>query len=207
MKEIILSIIALLSLTLLICSSACCKDAGVIPDNTPVYQDEQIGTSKFPTDQYINAKGIKARYWTAGDKGPVVLLIHGFGASVEIWQHNIGSLAKSFRVYAIDLVGFGRSDKPEGPYNVSMITEFVDDFMKAAEIEKASLVGLSFGGGISLQYALQYPQKVEKLVLVDSVGLGTKMNCLVRLMSLPYVGECVLTNVKCDKIKSHPFLS
>jgi 4,5:9,10-diseco-3-hydroxy-5,9,17-trioxoandrosta-1(10),2-diene-4-oate hydrolase len=70
-----------------------------------------------------------------------------------------------------------------------MMTEFVDDFMKAAGIDKASLVGLSFGGGISLLYALQYPQKVEKLVLVDSVGLGTKVNFLVRLMSLPIIGE------------------
>ena len=148
-----------------------------------------MGTTMFPTDQYIKVKGVKTRYWTAGDKGPVILLIHGFGASVEIWQHNIESLAKLYRVYAIDLVGFGRSDKPEGPYTISMMTEFVDAFMKATGIDKASFVGLSLGGGISLQYALQYPQRVEKLVLVDSAGLGRELIFSMRLMSLPIIGE------------------
>ena len=143
----------------------------------------------FPTDQYINVKGIKTRYWTAGDKGPILLLIHCFGASVEIWQHNIEPLAKFYRVYAIDLVGFGRTDKHEGTYTPPLMVQFIDDAMTALNLEKVTLIGLSMGGGLSILYTLRFPHKVDKLVLIDSAGLGKEIIFSIRLISLPFLGE------------------
>jgi 4,5:9,10-diseco-3-hydroxy-5,9,17-trioxoandrosta-1(10),2-diene-4-oate hydrolase len=145
----------------------------------------------FPTDQYINVKGVNTRYWTAGDKGPVLLLIHGFGASVEIWQHNIKSLVKFYKVYAIDLVGFGRTEKHEGPYTPSFMVDFINDAITALNLEKVTLIGLSMGGGLSILYTLRFPYKVDKLVLVDSAGLGKEVIFSMRLMSLPYLGELI----------------
>lgn len=150
-----------------------------------------MATTMFPTDQYIDVKGIKTRYWTAGDKGPVLILIHGFGASVEIWQHNIEPLSKFYRVYAIDLVGFGRTDKYEGTYAPPFMVQFINDAMTALNLEKVTLIGLSMGGGLSILYALSFPHKVDKLVLVDSAGLGKEIIFSMRLMSLPFLGELV----------------
>ena len=145
----------------------------------------------FPTDQYINVKGVNARYWTSGDKGPILLLIHGFGASVEIWQHNIEPLAKFYRVYAIDLVGFGRTDKYEGTYTPTFMVQFIDNALTALNLDKVTLIGLSMGGGLSILYNLSFPHKVDKLVLVDSGGLGKEIIFSLRLMSLPFLGELI----------------
>jgi pimeloyl-ACP methyl ester carboxylesterase len=112
-----------------------------------------------PKDQYIKAGEINTRYWST------VILIHGLGASAEIWMHNVDALAKQHRVYVPDLAGFGRSDKPVSSFTHLDYTYFVDDFIKALNIEQASLVGQSLGGGITLQYALQFPLRVQKLVL------------------------------------------
>jgi 4,5:9,10-diseco-3-hydroxy-5,9,17-trioxoandrosta-1(10),2-diene-4-oate hydrolase len=144
---------------------------------------------QIPDDKYIKIGEINTRYWCLGDRGSTLILIHGFGASVEIWQHNIWALSQQHRVYALDLVGFGRTDKPPGPYDPPVFIRFMDDFMNALDIRSASLVGLSLGGGIALKYAVDFPNKVEKLVLVDSAGLGPKVILSLRLMSLPFVGE------------------
>jgi 4,5:9,10-diseco-3-hydroxy-5,9,17-trioxoandrosta-1(10),2-diene-4-oate hydrolase len=145
----------------------------------------------FPKDQYVNVKGVNTRYWTAGDKGPVLLLIHGFGLSVGIWQHNIEPLAKFYKVYAIDLVGFGRTEKHEGPYTPSFMVDFINDALIAMNLEKVTLIGLSMGGGLSILYTLRFPHKVDKLVLVDSAGLGKEVIFSMRLMSLPFLGELI----------------
>ncbi len=140
-------------------------------------------------DRYIKAGQINTRYWALGDQGTSVILIHGIGASAEIWMHNIEALAEQHRVYVPDVVGFGHSDKPAVPYSPSCMANFINDFMAALNIESASLVGLSLGGGIALQYALQFPDKVEKLVLVDSAGLGKEATITLRLATLPLIGE------------------
>ncbi len=65
----------------------------------------------LPQDRYIEVDNIKTRYWAAGDRGSAVVLVHGLGGFIENWIHNIGPLAEAHRVYAMDLPGFGRSDK------------------------------------------------------------------------------------------------
>jgi 4,5:9,10-diseco-3-hydroxy-5,9,17-trioxoandrosta-1(10),2-diene-4-oate hydrolase len=144
---------------------------------------------QMPQDQYISVGGTRTRFWALGDKGSPVVLIHGIGLSVESWAANIHALAQAHRVFALDLVGFGRSDKPQVPYTLAYFAQFVSDFMAAQDVDRASWIGLSLGGGVALQAAIQFPSKVDKLVLVDAVGLGRKMSLLLRLVTLPWVGE------------------
>jgi pimeloyl-ACP methyl ester carboxylesterase len=140
-------------------------------------------------DQYINAGNVKTRYWEIGDTGSAIILIHGLGASAEVWWQNIDSLAQDHRVLIPDLPGFGYSEQPHTEFSPFDYVQFLDDFMRALHIEKATVIGHSLGGGIALLHALQFPQKVEKLVLADCAGLGKEVVWTLRLMSLPVIGE------------------
>lgn len=140
-------------------------------------------------DQYVKVGNINTRFWASGNEGTVVLLIHGLGGSVENWMYNINALAQHHRVYAIDLAGFGRSDKNQTLTSFSEYAQFVHEFMEVQHINKASLVGHSAGGGVTLQFAIQFPDRIEKMVLVDSAGLGKEIRRLVRFLSLPLIGE------------------
>jgi pimeloyl-ACP methyl ester carboxylesterase len=145
----------------------------------------------YPEDQYVKAGAINTRYWVAGNQENCIILIHGLGASAEIWLHNIAALAKDHTVFVPDLPGFGRSEQPPPSFYPSDYAVFIDNFMEALNIQKASLIGQSLGGGIALQYALQFSQKVEKLVLVDCAGFGKDVRWTLKLMSLPGIGELV----------------
>ena len=145
--------------------------------------------ARMPEDRYSQVGNFRIRYWALGEKGPPVILIHGLGASADIWMHNVEALAKEHRVFALDLVGFGRSDKPGPSFSPFDYTPFLDGFIRALNIDGVSLVGQSLGGGIALHYAIQFPKKVNKLVLVDSAGLGKEVIWTLRAMSLPLVGE------------------
>jgi len=134
--------------------------------------------------------GVQARYWAEGSQGSPVILIHGIGEYVEIWWPNIVTLAQQHRVFAVDLPGFGRSDKPvDAPYGYPYFARFIHDFMSGLGLERASLVGHSLGGAVALQAALAFPQKVDRLVLVGSAGLGREVNLILRLATLPLLGE------------------
>lgn len=145
--------------------------------------------NQTPLDRYIQVGQINTRYWTSGDKGKIVILLHGLGSCVESWSHNINVLAQHHRVYAVDLVGGGRSDKPTVTYSLTYLAQFVKDFMDVTNIESACVIGNSLGGGVALQLALDFPQKVEKLVLVNSFGLGKEITLTLRLASLPLVSR------------------
>ncbi|MFY9315002.1 MAG: alpha/beta fold hydrolase [Burkholderiales bacterium] len=140
-------------------------------------------------DRYIQVGTIKARYWAAGEGGAPIVLLHGFGASVELWRFTLPALAKHHRVLAVDLPGFGRSDKPEAPYTLSYLAAFVRDFLDAMGMPRATLVGNSLGGGVALRFALDFPARLERLGLVAPAALGRGGSPLLRLMSLPGVGE------------------
>lgn len=142
-----------------------------------------------PQDRFIRVGNINTRYWAEGDNGPAVLLVHGLGGSVENWAPNIGPLSQRHRVYALDLRGFGRSDKTPLIHSLYDLVQFIDDFMQVLQIEKASLIGNSLGGGLALQFAIQYPEKVEKLVLVDNAGMGRETIADFKLIFVPWIGE------------------
>jgi 4,5:9,10-diseco-3-hydroxy-5,9,17-trioxoandrosta-1(10),2-diene-4-oate hydrolase len=142
-----------------------------------------------PEVQYTKVGQVNTRFWTTGNEGSTVLLIHGIGGSLEDWILNADALAKHHRVYALDLVGYGHSDKPSASYSFSYMAQFVKDFMEAESIDRACLIGHSLGGGISLQFSIQFPSNVEKLVLVGSAGLGQQVTLLLRVLTLPIIGK------------------
>jgi 4,5:9,10-diseco-3-hydroxy-5,9,17-trioxoandrosta-1(10),2-diene-4-oate hydrolase len=143
------------------------------------------------SDRYVTVNGSRIRYWQAGDSGPAVILVHGLGASVELWSQNISALAATHRVYCCDLIGCGRSDKPQADYSIEFIAAHLSGFIDAIGERWFTLVGLSMGGGVCLRYTLDHPERVEKLVLVDSAALASAMVTVFRLSTLPVVGELI----------------
>lgn len=142
-----------------------------------------------PQDCYVRVGSVNTRYRTQGTEGSPVLLMHGIGSSLEDWAANIAPLATRHRVYALDLVGNGRSDKPDAEYSLPYFGDFVADFLRTQGIDRVSLVGNSMGGGVALDVAIRYPQLVDRLVLVDPGGLGREVTILFRLLTLPLIGE------------------
>lgn len=119
--------------------------------------------------RYIRVGKVRASYVDLGSGEPV-LLLHGLGGSIESWANSIGGLAKSFRVIAVDLPGFGLSDKPKMNYAIRFYTKFVSQFLKELEINKISIVGSSLGGHVAAEVAISHPRLVKKLVLVSPAG-------------------------------------
>ena len=118
---------------------------------------------------------LKTSYLLCGTGEPVIFL-HGAGAGAVTWYPSIHTISKNFQVLALDIVGYGESDKPDAPYNRAYFSKWLNDFLKELKIAKAQIVGLSQGGAIALQFAIDHPEKVDKLVLVDAAGLGAKVS-------------------------------
>jgi pimeloyl-ACP methyl ester carboxylesterase len=132
----------------------------------------------------LNLHGKTLKY-RVGGKGPVVLLIHGMAGSATTWEPVIPALSERFTVLAPDLLGHGESDKTEGDYSLGAFATTLRDLMVALGYKHATVVGQSYGGGIAMQFAYQYPERCERLVLVDAGGLGSEVNWLLRLLTLP----------------------
>jgi len=119
----------------------------------------------------VEVNGHRIRYFEGG-QGPPLLLIHGLGSSSEDWALILRGLTKAHRVYAPDLLGWGGSDKPrDGDYSIAAETELVRGFMDAVHLPRADVAGLSMGGWVALRLAALHPEHVQRLVLIDSVGL------------------------------------
>ena len=125
----------------------------------------------LPQEKTAVVFGQNIRYFEAG-QGPAVILLHGMGGAKEQWMGNFGALAAGYHVYAIDQIGFGHSDKPLLDYKIATFVDFLSAFMQTQNLGKATLVGNSFGGWIALDFTIQHPSMVEKLVLVDAAGLA-----------------------------------
>lgn len=117
----------------------------------------------------MQAGRLRVRYVDA-DSGEPVLLMHGLGGSIESWTNNIEELAKSFRVIAVDLPGFGLSDKPKINYTIRFYKEFVIRFLKKLQLDQASIVGSSLGGHVAAEVAIGRPSLVKRLVLTSPAG-------------------------------------
>jgi pimeloyl-ACP methyl ester carboxylesterase len=126
----------------------------------------------------------RVTYRLAGE-GPVLLLIHGMAGSATTWRQVMPRLSQRFTVIAPDLLGHGGSDKPEGDYSLGAFASTLRDLLVALGHERATVVGQSLGGGVAMQFAYQYPERCERLVLVGSGGLGREVNPLLRWLSLP----------------------
>lgn len=143
-----------------------------------------------PQDCYVKIGQVNTRYWTDGNQGSPVILIHGIGEYIESWLPNFSTLSTQHQVYALDLPGHGRTEKPLTiSYTIESLSQFIRDFMVALGVEKAHIVGHSLGGAIGTRLALRQPAAVNRLVLVSSGGLGKEGTMILRIASLPLLGE------------------
>jgi pimeloyl-ACP methyl ester carboxylesterase len=144
----------------------------------------RLGPPEAPVRLYVEEQG----------KGAPVLLIHGFGASTYTWRHVAPELAKTHRVIAVDLKGFGQSDKPfDSRYSVFDQAELLAQLIVDKDLRNLTLVGHSFGGGIALLLALEANERLEgritKLVLLDSIAYPQNIPVFFRLLDVPLVSR------------------
>jgi pimeloyl-ACP methyl ester carboxylesterase len=128
--------------------------------------------------------GHEVIYRMAGS-GPVVVLIHGMINSSRHWREVAERLADSYTVIAPDLIGHGDSATPRGDYSLGAHAAAIRDLLAALGVRHASVVGHSLGGGVAMQFFWQFPERVDRLVLVSSGGLGPRVSPLLRLAALP----------------------
>jgi pimeloyl-ACP methyl ester carboxylesterase len=136
------------------------------------------------TPNKLSLHGHRISYRTGGS-GPALLLLHGITNSSETWEHVAPRLAERFTVIAPDLLGHGGSATPRGDYSLGAHASGARDVLTALGIERATVVGHSLGGGIAMQFAYQFPERCERLVLVSSGGLGREVHVLLRAAALP----------------------
>jgi pimeloyl-ACP methyl ester carboxylesterase len=138
----------------------------------------------MPRLEETTLHGHRVRYRIGGD-GPVILLIHGITGSSAQWETTMELLESDYTVIAPDLLGHGESAKPRGDYSLGAYASGLRDLLAWLEMPAATVVGHSLGGGIAMQFAYQFPERCERLGLVNSGGLGREVNILLRAAALP----------------------
>lgn len=123
--------------------------------------------------------------------GPVVVLIHGLMGTLHDWDPQIAALSADFRVIALDLPGHGASDKLPGDYSLSAHAATIRDLLVALDIESATVVGHSFGGGVAMQMLYLFPTMVDGICLIASGGLGQEVSPVLRAAALPGSGVAI----------------
>jgi pimeloyl-ACP methyl ester carboxylesterase len=139
----------------------------------------------MPAEQQATVFGQHIHYVEAGT-GPTLILIHGLAGSSQHWQNVIAPLARHYHVIALDQIGFGHSDKPLIDYRAETFVDFLDEFMRVQHLAKATMVGNSLGGWVAALMAIEHPERVERLVLVDAAGMAELTDYLgpKRMMAL-----------------------
>ena len=114
-------------------------------------------------------------------------IIYHLNGSIEFWLYNMATLAQNHQVYGFDMVGAGKSDAPAASYSLTYQAEFLRGWMSALDIDTATLIGNSMGGGVALVFTGLYPERVDRLVLVASMGFGPEISWGIRLITLPAI--------------------
>jgi pimeloyl-ACP methyl ester carboxylesterase len=143
-----------------------------------------------PELEFRTIHGYRRAFRTAGS-GPAILLIHGIGDNSTTWSTVQSKLAQRFTVIAPDLLGHGRSDKPRADYSVAAYANGMRDLLSVLDIDRVTVVGHSLGGGVAMQFAYQFPQLVERLILVGAGGVTKDVNIALRVASLPMGSEAL----------------
>jgi pimeloyl-ACP methyl ester carboxylesterase len=130
-----------------------------------------------PSKLWLDAGGLRVHCLVAGEESSPVVLLHGGGIDSArfSYKHAVGPLAHSRRVFAPDWPGYGESESPDVEHTSGFYAGLLGPILDALKLERASLVGISMGGGAALAFSLRSPERVEKLVLVDSYGLGSEI--------------------------------
>lgn len=137
--------------------------------------------------QYVVVHGYRRAFRVSGS-GPALLLLHGLACDSSTWADVIPALAEQYTVIAPDLLGHGESDKPDADYSLGGYANGMRDLLTVLGIDKVTVVGHSFGGGIAMQFAYQFPDRTERVVLVSTGGLGKEVSPLIRFLTVPGSG-------------------
>jgi pimeloyl-ACP methyl ester carboxylesterase len=134
--------------------------------------------------RYVTVHGYRRAYVMAG-AGPALLLVHGIGDSSDTWRPVFDELARYHTVIAPDLLGHGRSEKPRADYTIAGFANGMRDLLAVLGVDRVTVVGHSLGGGVAAQFAYQFPERCERLVLVGSGGVGRTVSPLLRFAAVP----------------------
>jgi len=151
-------------------------------------QPLEVWASKYAPGKFIELDGLSTHYIEKGSGKPV-LLLHGFFFDNYMWDKSIDALAERYRVYAMDLWGFGFSTREPLDYGYPLYTQQLLKFMDALDIQNASLVGQSMGGGTIINFTISNRDRVDKIILVDAAGMPNKLPIMGRISNLPLLGE------------------
>jgi pimeloyl-ACP methyl ester carboxylesterase len=143
-----------------------------------------------PSLEFRTIHGYRRAYRIAGS-GPPILLIHGIGDNSTTWDAVQAKLSERFTVIAPDLLGHGKSDKPRADYSIAAYANGMRDLLSVLDIERVTIVGHSLGGGVAMQFAYQFPQLVDRLILVSAGGVTKDINFVLRCVSLPMGSEAL----------------
>ena len=155
----------------------------------------------------ISVHGRRATFRRAGNTGPrpSVVLVHGIAGDSSEWEPVLDALSSEYDVIAPDLAGHGESTRLRGDHSIGAFATWLRDLLEALEIEHATFVGHSLGGGVVMQFAYQFPEYVQRMVLVSSGGLGREVSALIRAASLPGA-ELVLGGIGAAARGAEPYL-
>ncbi len=145
--------------------------------------------------RFVEVDGVRVHYQEAGDpKAPALVLIHGFASSTLVWSKVFLRLAEAgFHVIAVDMLGFGYSGKPRnGEYTIAGQAGLVMGLLDSLKLKRATMVGSSYGGAVAATCALDYPRRVERLVLIGTVNNNRPLDYkLMRVFGSPVFGDVV----------------
>jgi pimeloyl-ACP methyl ester carboxylesterase len=174
----------------------------------PLVRPIRIDWNPSLLPQTIQIKGHTIFYTVKGEGKPLVL-IHGYGAGMWVWEKQIEALSQLFRVYVLDVIGHGFSDRPEIPYTPEAYVHFLKDFMDGVGIERATLIGNSMGGGMAWAMAIFYPERVDRLILIDCVPpdilqqvRNESFRTLVAIKDIPLLPYLVIAGRSRSSIRS-----
>ena len=134
--------------------------------------------------EYLTVHGHNRAFIKTGE-GPALLLLHGLGCDHTTWLPVIAALARRYTVIAPDLLGHGSSAKPRADYSLGGYANGMRDLLTVLGVDKVTVVGHSFGGGVAMQFAYQFPERTERMILVAPGGLGPEVSPVIRAVTLP----------------------
>lgn len=149
------------------------ESSGLDQDPGDTYNSMWAELRHVPFSQgWLKAGDINTRYLhTGSDDKPGLIFLHGFIGHAEVFIRNLAAHGEHFNTYAIDTIGTGYSDKPDFPYHAPIVAQQVRDFMDAAGMKTASILGTSYGSRIASRFAVNYPDRIDKLTMVSPSGL------------------------------------
>jgi pimeloyl-ACP methyl ester carboxylesterase len=162
---------------------------------------ESLSSGRLAED-WVDINGNTVHYVRLGH-GPALVFIHGLGGSWTDWSENLSALADACTVYAIDLPGFGGSPPPvsEIEYTYEYVASFLASLADHFGLDHFSIAGTSLGGGISLRLAIDFPNRVERVIVANATGLGRQISWLIRLLSIPGVARLALSRVNREQVR------